>query len=200
MKKIYYFTLVLFLFSKLLFAQNEAYMGEIRLTAFPFAPKNWALCQGQLLPINQYQALFSILGTTYGGNGTTNFALPDYRGRAAVGVDSDYVQGEKTGAESVALTATNLPQHAHIESVKVSNGAATLHAPIASSSIGAPAVVVNSTTHTMLGFNSSAPNVALAGMATTTAGSAGPTAINTMQPYLVLNYMICIQGLFPSQY
>lgn len=198
MKYIYYLAFFLFLFSKPLFAQ-EAYLGEIRLTSFAYAPRGWALCQGQLLPINVNQALFSLLGTTYGGNGSTNFALPDYRGRAAVNASSNYVQGAKQGSESITLDAANIPAHVHVEPVKVSDGMATLHTPTANGAIAAPTIVVNSNNHTMLGFNSSSPNVALAGVATTTTGSSNPTAITTLQPYLVMNYMICLQGIFPTQ-
>lgn len=198
MKNIYYFTLILFLFSKSLFAQ-VGYLGEIRVISFGFAPKGWAMCNGQFLPINQNQALFSILGTTYGGNGQTTFALPDYRGRAAVGAGSIYQEGEKQGAETITLSAANLPAHTHVEPIKVSNDAATLHAPVANAVIAASSVVVNSKSHSLLGFNSSAPNVGLAGATTTTAGLVNPTPIGTMQPYLVLNYIICIEGIFPSQ-
>jgi microcystin-dependent protein len=198
MKKIYYLTLILFLFSKSLFAQ-DGYLGEIKLTSFNYAPRGWALCQGQLLPINLNQALFSILGTTYGGDGRTTFALPDYRGRAAVSTGSKYVQGVQEGVESVALTAENLPQHVHVEPIKVSTSAATLHTPTANGAIAAPAIIVNSSNHTILGYNSSAANVALMGVATTTAGFANPTQITTVQPYIVLNYIICLQGIFPSR-
>ena len=197
MKKLYFLTLALFLFNTTLFAQP--YLGEIRLFAGNFAPKGWALCQGQLLPINQNQALFALLGTTYGGNGTTNFALPDYRGRAAVGNGLSIVQGEKQGVETVTLTQGNLPTHNHNEPVKVSSSKATLNVPTNTSSIASPAITVNSTTRDMLGYNLAAPNTALLGSASTTAGTASPTAINVMQPSIAMTYCIALQGIFPSQ-
>src|SRR5271166_127685 len=96
----------------------EPFLGQIILFAGNFAPRGWAFCDGSLLSISQYTALFSILGTTYGGNGTTNFALPDLRGRAAVGFGqapglSNYILGEQTGSETVALTGPQMPVHTH---------------------------------------------------------------------------------------
>lgn len=196
MKKIYLLVLFLFIFSKTLLAQ-EKYLGEIKLFAGNFAPKGWALCQGQLLPINQNIALFSLLGTTYGGNGTTHFALPDYRGRAAVGAGSIYTQGEKQGSETVTLTQVNLPTHSHTEPIKVSSAKATSNVPTTNSSIASPVITVNSITRDMLGYNTSAPNTPLLGTPSTTSGSSTP--INVMQPYLVMNYIIALQGIFPSQ-
>jgi microcystin-dependent protein len=197
MKKIYFLILALFLFSKTLFAQP--YLGEIKLFAGNFAPKGWALCQGQLLPINQNQALFSLLGTTYGGNGTTTFALPDYRGRAAVGNGTTIVQGEKQGSETVTLIEANLPVHNHNEPIKVSSSKATLNVPTSTSSIASPAITVNSTTRDILGYNTSAPNTPLSGTTSTTAGTISPTAINVMQPSIGMTYIIALTGIFPSQ-
>jgi microcystin-dependent protein len=198
MKNILYTTLVLLLFTKTIYAQ-EQYLGEIKLFAGNFAPKGWALCQGQLLPINQNQALFALLGTTYGGNGTTNFALPDYRGRAAVGVGPTYPQGTITGSENTTLTAANLPIHNHSEPIKVSSSKATLNAPTSTSSIASPAITVNSATRDMLGYNVAAPNTALLGTASTTAGTITPTPINVMQPSIAMTYIIALTGIFPSQ-
>lgn len=199
MKKIYILTLILFLFTKMLFAQDTPYLGEIKLFAGNFPPRGWAFCNGQLLLINQNQALFSLLGTTYGGNGQTTFALPDLRGRAAVGDGLSIVLGEKQGAETTTLTEANLPVHSHTEPVKVSSSAATLNVPTASSAIAAPAITVNSTTRAMLGYNAAAPNTSLSGTASTAAGTASPTPINTMQPYIAMTYIIALQGIFPSR-
>jgi microcystin-dependent protein len=198
MKKIYIFTLVLFLFTKTLFAQ-QPYLGEIKLVAQNFAPRGWALCNGQLLFINQNQALFSLLGTTYGGDGRVNFALPDLRGRAAVGDGLSITLGEKQGAETAILTEANLPAHSHAEPIKVSASAATLNMPTTSSSLAAPAITVNSATRVVLGYNVAAPNTALLGTATTAAGTSSPTSINTMQPWIAMTYIIALQGIFPSQ-
>lgn len=198
MKNIYIFTLVLFLFTKTLFAQ-QPYLGEIKLVAQNYAPRGWALCNGQLLPINQNQALFSLLGTTYGGNGQTTFALPDLRGRVPVGDGLTIVLGERQGAETATLTEANLPAHSHSEPIKVSSSSATLNVPTASSSIAAPTITVNSITRNTLGFNTTAPNTPLMGTATTAAGTVTPTSINTMQPYIAMTYIIALQGIFPSQ-
>lgn len=197
MKKIYFVLLALFLFNTALFAQP--YLGEIKLFAGNFAPKGWALCQGQLLPINQNQALFALLGTTYGGNGTTTFALPDYRGRAAVGNGLTIIQGEKQGVESTTLTQANLPAHNHNVPVKVSAAKAALNVPTSTSSLASPSITVNSATRDILGYNLAAPNTALLGSASTTAGTISPTAINVMQPSIAMTYIIALQGIFPSQ-
>jgi microcystin-dependent protein len=177
---------------------SDPYVSQIEVFGFNYAPRGWLLCAGQLLPINQYQALFALLGTTYGGNGTTNFMLPDLRSRVAVGMGqspglSNYTQGEKTGQENVTVLLANMPDaHTH-----------TLHAN-------------NATTG---GTNTPANNVVLASGYTTTTPvtteniySTDPPTINmgslspvggqphsNMMPYLALNYCICISGLFPSR-
>src|ERR671920_860330 len=100
----------------------EPFLSEIRIFSFGFAPKGWALCNGQLLPINQNQALFSLLGTTYGGNGQTNFALPDLRGRVAMHEGNGHTLGEKAGSTSVTITQQTMPQHLHFAMASTSNG------------------------------------------------------------------------------
>ncbi|HSR38221.1 MAG TPA: tail fiber protein, partial [Phnomibacter sp.] len=92
----------------------EPFLSEIRLMSFTFPPKGWALCNGQLLPINQNQGLFSLLGTTFGGDGRVNFALPDLRGRVPIGVGNGHTLGERAGSEAVTITATTMPQHTHL--------------------------------------------------------------------------------------
>jgi microcystin-dependent protein len=196
MKYIYIITLVLFLCTKTLFAQ-ESYMGEIKLVAQNYAPRGWLKCEGQLLNINQNQALFSLLGITYGGNGITTFALPDLRGRAAVGDGSTIGLGVKQGVETTTLTQANLPVHSHTVALKVSSSAATLNVPKPSSSIAAPAITVNATTRATLGYNSAAPNTLL--NATNAAGATIVTPINLMQPYIAMTYIICTQGIYPQR-
>lgn len=196
MKKIYFITLALLLFSKTLFAQP--YLGEIRLFSGDFAPKGWAKCEGQLLPINQNQALFSLLGTTYGGNGTTNFALPDYRGRVAVSAGPTMTQGDKQGAETVTLTESNLPAHSHTQAIKVSSSKATLNVATTSAAIASPSITVNSVTRDILGYNTATPNTPLSGTTSTAAGTVSPTPISIMQPYIGMTYIIALQGIFPS--
>lgn len=196
MKNIYVLALVLFLCTKTIFAQ-ESYMGEIKLFSGNFAPRGWAKCEGQLLPINLNQALFSLLGITYGGDGRTTFALPDLRGRAAVGDGLSIGLGLKYGAETTTLTQANLPVHSHTGSIKVSSGAATLNVPTASSSIATPAITVNSTTRATLGYNTAAPNTLL--NSTNAAGATIVTPINLMQPYIAMTYIICLSGIYPQR-
>lgn len=198
MKKIYFIITVLFFSANSLFAQ-EHYIGEIRLSTYGFVPHGWMACNGQLLPIAQNQALFSILGTTYGGNGQTNFALPDLRGRVVVGSSNNMFLGQRAGAESTTLNLLNLPAHSHVENVMVSSSNATINVPTAGSSLATPVEVVNENQHSVLGYSTTSPNVTLSGTATTAAGSTTVTPINTMQPYIALSYIICLQGIFPSQ-
>src|ERR1700749_3903724 len=105
----------------------EPFLGEIRLMSFVFAPKGWALCNGQLLPINQNQALFSLLGTTYGGDGRVNFALPDLRARVPIKVGSGHAQGEKGGEQAHTLLISEMPTHTHVVQATNSNGAVALN-------------------------------------------------------------------------
>jgi microcystin-dependent protein len=163
----------------------EPFLAEIRIMSFDFAPKGWALCNGQLLPINQNQALFSILGTTYGGDGRVTFALPDLRGRAPVHAGNGVVLGERAGEENHTVTTQEMPAHTH--TVPASNLPATLGDPTgavwASSSGGA-------------GF-ASAPSGAMAPTAATNTGGSQPHP--NMQPFTVLQFVIALQGIFPSQ-
>jgi microcystin-dependent protein len=198
MKNIYILSLLLLLCSNTFYAQ-ESYLGEIKLFAGNFAPRGWAKCEGQLLSISQNQALFSLLGTTYGGNGTTTFALPDYRGRAATGVGPNNLQGVKLGAETATLTQANLPAHSHNEPIKVSSNKATLNVPSAGNAIASPSLTANSVTRNTLGYGTALPNTPLLGETTTAAGTATPASFNTMQPYITLTYIIALQGIFPSQ-
>src|SRR6478609_9541419 len=105
---------------------SEPFMSEIKLVSFNFPPKGWALCNGQLLPNNQNQALFSLLGTTYGGNGQTNFALPNMRGRVAIHEGSGHTLGEAAGASAVTITQQTMPQHLHFEQGTSANGSSPL--------------------------------------------------------------------------
>ena len=180
---------------------SEFFIGQIMMTGFNFAPKFWALCNGQLLPINQNQALFSLLGTQYGGNGTTNFALPDLRSRTPIGyassVDPSWqppsVQiGQSAGIENVTLLSTNLPSHTH--SVTASTTAGNTRNPSAR-------VYATSTTPTppaaMLYAPSSGSAVPLNPQTIAPAGGNQPHP--NMQPYSVINFCIALSGIFPSR-
>lgn len=168
---------------------SDPFLGEIRTTSFAFAPKGWALCNGQLLAINQNQALFSILGTTYGGNGTTNFALPDLRGRAPLHAGTDTVLGQRGGAEAVALGVAQLPAHQH---------AVYGSADFANSSLPAGAVPAAKPRGGRDIYGSSASSVTpLDPSAVSPVG--GGQAHENRQPYLTLNFIIAVIGIFPSR-
>lgn len=169
----------------------EGFIGEVRLFAGNFAPKGWALCQGQLLPINQYQALFSILGTNYGGNGVATFGLPDLRGRVPIGVGQgpnlpNYHEGETGGSLDTMLLITNLPAHTH--GLKVSNQFSGGDHP-AGKYLGASA--------SDKGFYADSGNTTMAPDAITPVGNNMP--FSNMQPYIGMNYIICIYGEFPMR-
>jgi len=165
----------------------DPFIGEIKLVAFNFAPKGWALCAGQLLPINQNQALFALLGTTYGGNGQTTFALPDLRGRVAVGAGqaetgTTYDLGSTGGTETAKLTVGQLPAHTH--SVAATSIAATKKNPSSNFPAGGGSY---GTTH----------NVQMNASMIGTRG--GGQAHENRQPYLSLEYIIALEGVFPTQ-
>lgn len=162
----------------------DPYIGEIRRVAFDFAPRGWALCNGQLLPINQNQALFSLLGNVYGGNGTTNFALPDLRGRAPIQPGSGIVQGLAAGAASVTLSAAQLPAHTH--AVVAASDAADRTSP--------QDAYWASTAQAAYGGQ---PTGGMSPAALDAAG--GSQAHDNMSPYLVVNYIIAVVGVFPSR-
>jgi microcystin-dependent protein len=162
----------------------EPFLSEIRIMSFVFAPKGWALCNGQLLPINQNQALFSLLGTTFGGDGRVNFALPDLRARTPIHVGSAHTLGERGGEQAHTLSIAELPEHTHV--LRASNTATGL----TNSPNGA--VLANSTAV----YHAPTSLVALrAGSVTNTGGS---QAHLNMQPFLTLSFCIALQGIFPS--
>ena len=190
-----HFTLLILLFlSTGVFAQ-EAYIGEIRMFAGNFAPRNWALCNGQLLQISQNQALFSILGTTYGGDGRTTFALPDLRGRVAIhngdgpGL-SPKTLGQKGGTETETLSTDQMPEHTHDLSIKnpVCKDEADSDDPTAKY----PAVSKENMYSTHKNAEAADPVVEI----TSTGGN---QSVNNMQPYTCVNYIICLYGLFPPR-
>jgi microcystin-dependent protein len=171
----------------------EQYLGEIRLVSFNFAPKYWAQCNGQLLPINQYQALFALLGTYFGGNGTTNFALPDMRGRAPVSQSQNgqYPLGMKQGTENVTLNSTEIPQHNHFVQAVNSAGAtqrAINNLLARSASATGPGAVYTASPANLTALNQASIQP-----------YGGSQPHNNMQPYLAMTYCIALQGIFPSR-
>jgi microcystin-dependent protein len=170
------------------------YLGEIKLCAFQFAPRGWALCQGQLLPINQNQALFSLLGTTYGGDGRVNFALPDLRGRTPIHAGSNgmgnHVLGERGGEESHTLTIAELPPHTHA----AQGTGATPATAEPGDALLAPS---GGGRRPLTPYGTLSAPVALSPQGLASAGVSQPHP--TMQPSLPLNFCIALQGIFPSQ-
>lgn len=166
---------------------SNPYIGQIMPAAFGYAPKGWAQCNGTTLPISQYQALFSLLGTTYGGNGSTTFLLPDLRSRTPCGMGGNYPLGQVGGVENVTLLNTQMPQHVHTAGYSTQNG------------------TVRNPTNTLYG-NTGATTPVYAASGTqvplnqATVGSAGQTQPHSnLQPYSVLNFCIALNGVFPSR-
>ena len=165
---------------------SEAFIGEIRLFAGNFAPVGWLPCDGQLLPISENDALYSLLGTTYGGDGQTTFALPDLRGRMPVHVKNQLPLGASGGTETVTLLTAQLPVHTH--AVACSNVVGTQDSP-------ANCVWANSGTELNL-FSKTGPSATFAPSAIAPAGGSQPH--ENMMPYLATTMMICMQGIYPS--
>jgi microcystin-dependent protein len=178
---------------------SQPILGAIFIFAGNFAPRGYQLCQGQLLPIAQNTALFSILGTTYGGNGTTNFALPDLRARAPIGQGTapglaPVNLGQSAGNQNVTIQPSNMPAHNHL--VNVSTVAAAQASP--QNNFLAPPI--DSTPAAGTGYNTAATaGVTLAPTAVSVAGQTAPGPLSVQNPYLGINYIIAMQGIFPSR-
>jgi microcystin-dependent protein len=164
----------------------EPFLSEIRIMSFNFAPKGWAQCNGQFMPINQNQALFALLGTTYGGNGQTTFALPNLRGNVPIHQGEGHTLGETAGSTAVTITQQTMAQHMHF--MNVTNNIGT--DPNPGSGVILSKAVANS-------YGAAANLVAMNPASTGAVG--GSQAHNNMMPYLVLNFCIALQGIFPSQ-
>lgn len=167
---------------------SEPFLAEVRMVGFNFAPRGWAFCDGQILPINQNQSLYSLLGTTYGGDGRTSFALPDLRGRTPIHVGSSngtsHQLGQKSGEETHTLSVAEMPQHRH----EVQASSANADAPIPGGNVLAAANNVYHDGTNLTGLRSGA-----------IAATGGGQAHENMQPYLALNFCIALRGLFPSR-
>ncbi len=168
----------------------EPFLSEIRIMSFVFAPKGWALCNGQLLPINQNQGLFSLLGTTFGGDGRVNFALPDLRGRVPIHVGSGHTLGERGGEQAHTLSIAELPTHTHV----LSGSSQTANASPPSPTAPNPNILANS--NPAQAYNSPTSLVAMNPASVTNVG--GSQAHLNMEPFLTLSFCIALQGIFPS--
>jgi len=171
---------------------SESFVGEIRLFGFNFAPMDWALCNGQLMQISQNDALYSLLGTTFGGDGVTTFALPDLRGRVAVHPDNSTIhQGQMTGSETVTLTVSQLPMHTHALNANSND----------SNQVGGQNNVLAKSVNPSRGTRSSfGPAQNMAGMNQGCIGNFGSSQPHdNMQPYLVVNFCISLSGIYPTR-
>ena len=164
---------------------SEPFLAEVRIVGFNFAPRGWAFCDGQILPINQNQSLYSLLGTTYGGDGRTSFALPDMRGRTPIHVGNGHREGQTSGEETHTLSVAEMPNHDH-----------ALRATDANATSGDPAgnVFGRSTFSAYVG-----PSNLVDMNSATVANVGGGQAHDNMMPYLAINFCIALQGLFPSR-
>ncbi|WP_305968677.1 MULTISPECIES: phage tail protein [unclassified Mameliella] len=177
----------------------DPFLGQVTIFAGNFAPRGWAFCDGQLLPISQYSALFSLLGTIYGGDGRTTFALPDLRGRMPIGPRqgaglSFYREGERGGAESRTLTINNLPSHNH-------TATAQMRAESRNGSLPDPSGNILAAGSNIFRPNSPVEDVTMdpAAVAVEVQNTGGQQSFDIMNPYLAINYIIALQGIFPSR-
>lgn len=164
---------------------SQPYIGEIRITPFTFAPSGWSMCDGSLLAISQFEALYQLIGTTYGGDGLQTFGLPDLRSRTPVGLGPYNVMGATGGQESVTLSLSQIPSHSHLM------GANTIPGTAANPRLSLPASLTNGMAYGGSG------NVLLGPNAAQVVGGSMPH--NNVQPYLTLTYIISLFGIFPSQ-
>jgi microcystin-dependent protein len=163
---------------------SEPFLGEIKIMSFNFPPKGWAFCNGQFLPINQNQALFSLLGTMYGGNGQTTFALPNLQGRVPIHFTDGFIQGQSAGEQVHTVTSAEMPAHTHTFGASQSNA----NTPV-------PANNLFGTSNNMYAATTNLTTV----NAQTITSVGGSQPHTNMQPYLTLNFCIALQGIFPSQ-
>jgi microcystin-dependent protein len=190
-------TITPLLWSSASLATVEPLLGQIEFVGFNFCPRGWTKANGQILPINQNQSLFSLLGTTYGGDGRTTFALPDYRGRTPVGFDGENRLGSRGGEEEVLIASANLPAHTHEATTTTTLRASTDRGRVASPD---NAVLADDGNDKV--YIDASPDLTMADDAlssSTTISAAGDSPVNNMQPYLVVNACIALQGTFPSR-
>jgi microcystin-dependent protein len=167
----------------------QPYVGEVRMFAGNFAPAGWMFCEGQLLPISEYETLFNLIGTTYGGDGQNTFALPDLRGRLPIHQGNGFVLAETGGVETVTLTVPQIPAHSHAFLATI-NGASA-NAP------GSSVLLARTAAATITPYGTDAPATTLASNMVTPVGGSQPHT--NFQPYLCVDFIISLFGIFPSQ-
>lgn len=168
---------------------SEPFLAEVRMMGFNFAPRGWAFLDGQILPINQNQSLYSLLGTTYGGDGRTSFALPEMRGRTPIHQANTHPLGQRAGEETVVLTTNTMPSHAH-----------DAHATSTAVDTASPAdALLGAFVAPAAGYHDPAPATRTTLHEGTVGNTGGNTGHNNLQPFLAVNFCIALQGLFPSR-
>ncbi|RYJ44799.1 phage tail protein [Flavobacterium beibuense] len=183
---------------------EDQYLGTILLFAGNFLPANFKYCNGDLLPISENQALFSIIGSYYGGDGRTTFALPDLRGTVPIGAGAkpghaSYVLGQAAGSETNTILTSNMPPHNHTVQVAVNNTAANVSTPVIGSTIAAPGTPSGRGSSPTYGYINADPNTPLNGKTAICGNTGSGIPLNNMQPYQAINYIICVNGLYPSR-
>ena len=166
---------------------SEPFIGQIQIFPYNFAPRGWAFCQGQIMSIAQNTALFSLLGTTYGGDGRVNFALPDLRGQVPIHRGSGFTQGQKGGEQAHTVTISEMPTHTHVAQATSVTGTANAPTPSLMLAVSTPQSIYGPPTNLDSMFPTAVSNVG------------GSQAHLNMQPFLVLSFCIALQGIFPSQ-
>ncbi len=181
----------------------EPFLGQLMLVPYNFAPRFWANCDGQLLAISSNSALFSLIGTIYGGDGETTFALPDLRGRIPMHLGNgpglpSYGLGQRSGNYQTLLSVNNLPAHNHTAGLNVNSTNASQSAPTAGSSIATPGVPEGRDFRSTYGFNASTPDIALNSQSIAVGNTGANIPFNNLQPYLTMRWVIALVGIYPS--
>jgi microcystin-dependent protein len=176
---------------------TQPFLGQIEIFSFNFAPKGWANCSGQLLPINQNQALFSLLGTTFGGDGRTTFGLPDLRGRVPISQSNGYIMGQISGEENHTLLSSEMPLHTH--QMNANNSVGNTQTPATNATLGKGTGVQNPGGNFNISIYSNQTTPATSMSMSTIGNVGGSQAHNNMMPFLVLNVCIATSGIFPSR-
>lgn len=183
----------------------EEFIGIIKIFGGTFAPRGWMLCQGQLLPISRYTALFSILGTNYGGDGITTFALPNLGGLVPIGTGSNnrtgtrYELAEQGGAETTKLEIANIPAHKHDIKIHANSSHGSYSKPAATSVLAAVGKPDGRDFEEFFGYTDATPDVVMSAAMATEEPVGSGTSFKNMQPYMAMNYIICLEGIYPPR-